>query len=228
MREDRGYRADEQLRVFEEGIGRWNTQINLVTRVDTQARVRGLTRQCRAGWWLVRDAIDANDWPTASLHIDLGSGGGFPGLVWASERWREGRTGSSLLVEPRVKRAWFLRRAARTMGLESVFVLQARWGEMSVPEEIGNCVEAVLVSVKALRLGDEEILNGMTESFGVVPLPREVAIARFLDPELHDSDWLEERFAARHDTASQPWLQDRIETVGVGDPRLLITRYSLP
>ena len=112
------------------------------------------------------------------------------------------------------------------MGLEDVFVLKARWGEQIVLADVQKEAEAVVVSMKALRLGDEEILRGMVESFEVAALPREVAIARFLDPALHDSDWLEEHFVACDDHANQPWLRGDIETVGDGDPRLLISRYS--
>ena len=225
---DRGHRADEQLEILEEEIEHWNTQINLVSRVNTRVRIRDLVLQCRSGWALTQEALAVDGWPATSYYIDLGTGGGFPGLVWVSERWRAMGRGSSMLVEPRDKRAWFLRRTARKMGLEGVVVLQARWGEAEAPETTRDGVEATLISMKALRIDDEEILRGMLASRQAEALPREVAIVRFLDPIQHEREWLEEKFVARGDQASRPWVQQGVATLGEGDPRLLLTRYLLP
>ena len=58
--------------------------------------------------------------------VDIGSGAGFPGLPLAIARPDLSMT----LVEPRGKRAAFLRHAARHLGLSNVSVLEARIEEV--------------------------------------------------------------------------------------------------
>jgi 16S rRNA (guanine527-N7)-methyltransferase len=65
--------------------------------------------------------------------IDIGSGAGFPGLPLAIVR----RDLSMTLLEPRGKRAAFLRHVVRTLGLENTKVLEARI------EEVGGQTYAV-------------------------------------------------------------------------------------
>ena len=54
--------------------------------------------------------------------VDVGSGGGFPGLPLAIARPRARFT----LVEPRARRAAFLRHVVRTLGLANAAVVEAR------------------------------------------------------------------------------------------------------
>lgn len=54
--------------------------------------------------------------------VDIGSGAGFPGLPIAIARPRIG----AVLVEPRAKRAAFLRHVVRTLGLPNVSILESR------------------------------------------------------------------------------------------------------
>ena len=55
--------------------------------------------------------------PDAARWIDLGAGAGFPGLVIAALRFEHGATEPVTLVESDVRKAAFLREAARTMGV---------------------------------------------------------------------------------------------------------------
>ncbi len=218
---------DRRLEILSSEIERWNQQINLVSRVNPRERVAALVAQCQVGWRLVATALADKGWLENAAYIDLGSGAGLPGLVWATARGDGPPAPISILVEPRDKRAWFLRRTARLMGLDGVSVLSCRWGD----GEISLSTSRVLVSMKALRLTDAEVLDGLGRydsighSSSVDYRPREIGIVRFLDPEEHTQEWLEETFAALDPDGGVSWRRIRVETLGDGDPRLLLTQY---
>lgn len=73
------------------------------------------------------------------LWIDIGTGGGFPGMVVAILR-----DSPTLLVEPRQKRASFLRDAADALGLSNVRVEQKR------AESVAPQPPAAIVSARAV------------------------------------------------------------------------------
>jgi 16S rRNA (guanine527-N7)-methyltransferase len=73
------------------------------------------------------------------LWIDIGTGGGFPGMVVAILRDH-----ATLLVEPRQKRATFLRDAAEALGLGNVRVEQKR------AESLPTAPAAAVVSARAV------------------------------------------------------------------------------
>jgi len=209
--------------VLQREILRWNQQINLVSRVRTRERVSRLIHQCATGWELVAAALAGDDWLPGATYFDLGSGSGLPGLVWADSRQRLGHAGPSVLVEPRDKRAWFLRRTARAMGLDRVTVWPVRWGEQV--EEL-HAPDA-LVSLKALRLEDHEVLANFPRPGGGAgeTCPRLVAIVRFLDPVRRSREELEAMYAVADRPDDLGWRRTGIETLGDGDPWLLVTRY---
>lgn len=68
---------------------------------------------------LALDAVAAGEAPL----VDVGSGSGVPGLVYALLRPERAVT----LVEPLAKRSAFLRSAAMTLGLNNVSVERSRW-----------------------------------------------------------------------------------------------------
>ncbi len=80
----------------------------------------------------------------AAVHVDLGSGGGFPGFVLAAARpeW------DTTLVEPRSRKWTFLESAARRAGL-SLRVLNARV-DTRLPPGFPPAVD--VVTVRALKL----------------------------------------------------------------------------
>lgn len=69
----------------------------------------------------VLDSVQLLRWggPEAGTWLDIGTGGGFPGLAIAAVSAR-----SMLLVEPRRRRAEFLRRTAASLALPHVEVVQ--------------------------------------------------------------------------------------------------------
>lgn len=214
---------DERLGCLRREIMRWNQQISLVSRAHPRKTVDSLVVQCRRAWTLVDGHLDGRGWSGARCWIDIGSGAGLPGLVWAAEDAVGGRPAPFFLVEPRQKRAWFLNRAARAMGLSGVEVVESRWGEQGEPLAVGGATGAVL-SFKALRMGDREVLEGLSVDRGLDHLER-VAIVRFLGVDDREGELLIDHFSPRASRQDGGWQFDGGEFLGAGDPRLLVVHY---
>lgn len=100
--------TQERLLRHGEDVLRYNRVQNLVSRVDPESEVLALLEESvRAGLGVERPG---GRW------LEIGSGGGFPGLVLAAIH----PAISLLSVERRVGRADFLDRSVRRMGLRNV------------------------------------------------------------------------------------------------------------
>lgn len=106
-----------RLDVFAELLSRWNHKINLIAPSDVpnlwdrhivdSIQIASLAPEYGREW------------------LDLGSGGGFPGLICAAIKHREPQDIEFSLVDSDSRKAAFLREAARAMGL-NVKVLTSR------------------------------------------------------------------------------------------------------
>jgi len=214
---------ESRLQLLEAEILRWNQQINLVSRVDTRRLVGHLVRQCRAGWALVDAALADDPVLAEATYVDIGSGAGLPGLVWSAIRDQRQQGGGQIMVEPRHKRAWFLQRVAREMALEDLQVRSGRWGEAGGRlDEVA--APSLLISLKALRLRDQQILGGLPDD-PAGPGWSRVVVVRFLEPGEQDRERLEAEFVDFHAPGDSPWRRAGAQVLGVGDPALLLTSY---
>jgi hypothetical protein len=166
-------------------ILRWNRVMNLVTRQDTARQLDRLLAQCLAGFHLAAAAVGDLGISLDSFgYADVGSGNGLPGLLWAAGLAAAGGHGPYWLVEPRERRAWFLSHVAREEYLPDLTVVAGRWGApLGGPSPPGN----LLVSLKALRLTEPEVLAGLGRGLGAggsnPSPPQHVVIVRFLGPD---------------------------------------------
>lgn len=101
--------TSERLASFEELIRRWNPRINLVSTASMDAlRERH-----------IRDSIQVFRCVQPSgLWVDIGTGGGFPGLICAVLAVEEAPDLRVVLVESDKRKASFLRVAAQELGLD--------------------------------------------------------------------------------------------------------------
>lgn len=189
---------DLALDAYRKQVLHWNRRINLVSRQDTAARLDTLIRQCRNTWdsLLAADVADLQG-ARQLWYFDLGSGGGLPGVVWHAQMAAAGFPVKTLLVEPREKRAWFLERVARETPEapnRPMLVAASRWGEVDTgaPSSFfpGPHPSHILISLKALRLSDPQILEGLAPFLthggqGEIHL----LIVRFHPP---DQEWTED------------------------------------
>ena len=164
---------------------RWNTRFSLISRIDPEARLLALQQECDAAFRAMHEA-----WPGfrsgpagAGLplrYIDLGSGGGFPGLIWHAWLLGVGLPGTahvgSLLVEPRDKRAWLLEQVARDAGWQ-IEVRRITWGRRQPAAFTPPAPAHDLITLKALRLTDKDILAGWRRDRPAGDTP--VTICRF-------------------------------------------------
>lgn len=93
-------------------VSRWNANINVTAIADAEA----------AAWLHYRDALTALPWFADGLTLDVGSGGGFPGIPLALSQPQS----RYLLMEPRRKRAALLSQAAALLQLKTVEVYCGR------------------------------------------------------------------------------------------------------
>lgn len=116
--------APEQLDQLEEHwrlVYAWNRRVNLTA----------ISSDSDAAWLHYRDSLEAARFLDAGPVLDIGSGAGFPGIPLAVARPGHAFT----LVEPRRKRASFLRAVVSRLGLQNACVVQARAGDRSVPSD---------------------------------------------------------------------------------------------
>lgn len=179
-------RGEQALNIYVGELLRWNARTNLVSRDDPRRQVSLLLAQCAAAWEALETGLPAlspaaaEDLARGSFgYVDIGSGGGFPGLPWLLAGMRR-LPAVSCLVEPRARRAWFLERVVALTGLANTTVLTSRWGEGELPPPPGAPPATWILSLMALRLADSEVVAGWRHSVaaesGVAP-PR-LVIAR--------------------------------------------------
>lgn len=98
----------ERLQVFADVIGKWNPKINLVSKASMENL---WTRHIIDSIQVFNCVEPPNTW------VDLGSGGGFPGLIVAILAADSSADTSVTLVESDQRKAAFLRNAARECGV---------------------------------------------------------------------------------------------------------------
>lgn len=229
--------------LYRHEVLRWNASMNLLSRRDPEKAFAGLMEQC----WLAMDLLWA--WveeesllgpERAVRYIDLGAGAGLPGVIWAQFLAAEAGHADSSLVEPREKRAWFLRRIADLEEGAPFGVIRGRWSEEGGGARFDAVSPLFLVSLKALLLSDFQVVSGLRGWLGQSPnlaggLTR-VVVARFyppdqdLNPELDESlggnkgrdDFALENFQVKH--CGRVILGP---TKGLLPASLVVTRFDL-
>ena len=131
----------DRLRLFAALVEKWNPKINLVARSTLQdlwsRHIEDSARLC-----LYQSG------PVAKW-VDLGSGGGFPGLVVAAILQDRGADTRVVLVESDQRKAVFLREAARQMALANVEIRMDR-AESLPPQAAGIVSARALAALPAL------------------------------------------------------------------------------
>lgn len=230
-----GAAVRQRLEILSREILIWNSRINLVTRQQTERKLATMLAHCLAAWELARQALGDHDWFATCPYVDIGSGAGLPGLVWASAREHLGHTGPVHLIEPRRRRAWFLQRAAGAMALQGVRVANQRWAEGLLSPPLPATIPA-LVSLKALKMDDRTILAGVAAPAYCVSPPPEVAILRFLPAAVQKATGraptdteIADGVAAGDDggpPAGPGYQRYEHHRLGIEAPRLALVRYE--
>ncbi len=241
MTPPRENRLEADLSRFRDEVLRWNESFSLVSRVDTEARVDALLAEGLASFGVLAGEIMAEvcrslgEADTSFEYIDLGSGAGFPGVVWhllmQDRPISDCRHGGSLLVEPREKRAWFLDRMIRILGLEGCDVGVDRWDQRSslrVEDKPSSMLG--LITLKALLLTDQEVVEGWKryrgEDLGPIAICRFLSSAQDLDEGIRSKLGLPGDGVERDD-CSMPWCGLYPYSAPGGSGSLLVSVYPI-
>jgi len=115
----------------------WNRRIRLTGDLDPRVLLRKHVADCLAPIVLL---------PETGLVVDIGAGGGFPGLVLGCVR----PALDLILVEPRRRPRSFLAEAVRTLSLPKARALEARGEDLSSNPEVRG--KAAVAISRALRM----------------------------------------------------------------------------
>jgi 16S rRNA (guanine527-N7)-methyltransferase len=135
----------EALETYLAEIIRWNPQLGLVSKRSTGASLQRLVRQSAELWAFVSGQLDGSH-STRVRVVDIGSGAGFPGVVWKLLRPQI----AVAVVERRQKKLLFLERVRSILHLEGFEILAGDARELVKRQAVyGTFDIAVTMSVNA-------------------------------------------------------------------------------
>lgn len=138
----------ERLKIFEQVIRKWNPKINLVSKSSLEHL---WTRH-------IADSIQVFRCIDAPRHwVDVGSGGGFPGLISAILAADEAPDTKVTLIESDQRKSAFLRTAARECGVKTT-ILTSRI-EQTPPQDADVLSARALADLTMLLEFAERHLN---------------------------------------------------------------------
>jgi 16S rRNA (guanine527-N7)-methyltransferase len=158
----------DSLRLFVEELISWNPRIGLVSKRDTaNVLVRLITKSVEL-WDLLVERVPEVMLRDGLAVVDIGSGGGFPGVIWKLLTPEISIT----LVERKEKKAFFLERSTALLGLRSLRVIQRDARDLvRDPEAVESFDVAVMMAVAPPeQLGDT--VEGLLRPGGVFLAPR--------------------------------------------------------
>jgi len=169
------------ITAFENEVRRWNKQFSLISRQNSEPMLQQLICESLESYstfieWAESSNINLNSFKLVN-YFDIGSGAGFPGIIWQSLFERDfGSKICGRLIEPREKRAWFLERCSRMQGHSKLRVVNERWNKRYLSDSNLLAESINIVSIKALFLTDAEILKELP---GLTP----TIVCRFHNPQ---------------------------------------------
>jgi 16S rRNA (guanine527-N7)-methyltransferase len=118
----------DSLKIFLEELLSWNPRLGLISKQDSCHVAARLLRRSAALWDFVAEKAGLEQ-GTARV-VDIGSGGGFPGVVWKllAPNLR------IVLLERKARRAFFLERLAFRLKIEGIDVINGDLREISLRE----------------------------------------------------------------------------------------------
>lgn len=172
-----------KLSLYIDEILTWNNRLNLVSKVKTPDVLVRLVRQCVSMWdFMIKQAPDLEKKRPLKV-IDIGSGAGFPGLVWKLLHPDISLT----LVERKARKAFFLDKAAALLKMGGIWVIErdihtlAGDGDYSEAFDIASML-AVAPPQKHARILEELLVSG--GFFITLRSPREKTISELLGCKL--------------------------------------------
>ncbi len=107
-------------------IVRWNRALGLVSKRSTEASLKRLVRQSVGLWDFLAGECDRSRDIRPDRVVDIGSGAGFPGVIWKLLRPEI----TVVLVERREKKVLFLERVRTILQLEGIEIASGDAAEL--------------------------------------------------------------------------------------------------
>ncbi|NIM19329.1 MAG: hypothetical protein GTO51_03010 [Candidatus Latescibacteria bacterium] len=165
----------EHLRVYLEELLSWNRSLGLMSKRDPERTAAKLIRLSVDLWDFLAGDISLEGFSDSARVLDIGPGGGFPGIIWKLLNPRL----SMVLIERKERKALFLDRIIKQLGLSGAEVINADVrdlirlpdhqgsfqliGMLAVahPTDLAEAIEALLASPGyfcSVRGADEKII----------------------------------------------------------------------
>ena len=116
---------NNQLIQYAELVAEWGTKLNLVSNPNKDSVMAEHITDCVQAYECLAKNLSP-DTSTSLPIVDIGSGAGFPGIVWAILN----PSTKTYLIEPREKRVTFLRHVALKLPLKNVEVICSRFEDL--------------------------------------------------------------------------------------------------
>lgn len=138
----------ESLERYYTLLTKWNAKINLTSRLDAPRHDEAIDRL------LIEPLVAARHVPPGSRRMmDIGSGGGSPAIPLALAV-----PGLELrMVEPKTRKAVFLREAVRALDLNGATVETSRFEELLTRPELHEALD--LVTIRAVRVESRTLVG---------------------------------------------------------------------
>lgn len=170
-------------------LAKWNRKINLTSLKLEPASDEAVDRL------IVEPLVAARHMADEGMLLDLGSGGGSPGLILKIAR----PSIQLVLVEAKARKAAFLRDVVRELGVAATEVVTTRFEELLTRPDLHE--GAAYISIRAVRadaalwriilafLGPRGVVLWFTSNHGrpAVPAPLTVVTTETLIPSTHSS-----------------------------------------
>ncbi len=156
--------TEKHLDLFLEEILKWNPQLGLVSKQTPFDVLDRLIRQSIDAWNLASPRVE----PHVPAFVDVGSGGGFPGIIWAMIS----PDSRGLLVDRKERKAGFLERVVSLSGFQQIEIYSGDAKDASLTERYAHTFDLGC----AMAVGPPDKTGALLEPFlrdgGVFVAPR--------------------------------------------------------
>lgn len=166
------------LGAFADEVLTWNTRLGLVSKRETVDVLARLVRVSVSLWDFVAEAPAMASHPAVRRVADVGSGAGFPGIIWKLLSPQIVLT----MIERKDRRAFFLERVIVRLGLDGANVISGDFREFARRPEAHESFDLVTLMAVARPRDLEDALEPVLRAGGWLVVRRPLAEPR--DPQV--------------------------------------------
>jgi 16S rRNA (guanine527-N7)-methyltransferase len=165
----------DKLSLYITDLLSWNPRIGLISKRDTADVLVRLIAKSIQLWDLLAERVPEIVLREGVSVIDIGSGGGFPGIIWHLLNPEI----NVLLVERKGKKAFFLEKSALQLGGTALSVLQKDARDLVRDPRHAEAYDAAVIMAVAPPEQMGETVEGLLKPGGVFLAPRGEGVRTF-------------------------------------------------